>query len=584
MRVNNIKKKWNSIRTQVIVVLVFTNGVIILLLSIGGFLFYRSSFIHEIADTRADVLRQISERARQFKDNVYTVSNLYWNDKQFQKMVSELTCENSEDFDAYMDELSRHMEVSFNQVNLEFYVCFLSTDGIGYSSVPVKEDYDYMNPEIKIWYRDIYDARGEIVSVANYKDHSLGIDSYSAARTVLNEEGEIKGYLMINANERQLYKMYSEVRNDKSNIYITNDEGRIISSNEESMIGLAYFNMKNLEKIFDGRDYVITNISNHKALFSRYYDPVSGFTVFEDIPLDDVLYPIKHVRNIVLVLSMLSVAGGGIMAWHFSGRIAAPIRKLCGNVQEVENGSLEQDFTVDSFTELNELSNGMNRMLRRICALIDSVEIKEAQKRKMEMKWLQAQINPHFMYNTLFSIKCMVDMQRNEEAGNMLLIFIQILRGILQKPEEMEKISSQMETLRRYIELQRFRYGNSFDLLIEYDEDIAECYIPKLLVQPIVENAIVHGFSENQTNRVLSVFVGSEKNSVLICIEDNGSGMTAEQISQIMQAKPDKESTHLGIKNVQERIQLLYGEEWGLEIDSTPGQGTKVTICIPLKK
>lgn len=580
----NMTGKWNSIRAQVIAVLVSINGVITLLLSMGGFYFYRDSFIHEIADTRSDVLRQISERTRQFKSNVYTVSNLYWNDKQFQKMARELTPENAEDFAAYMDELSRLMEVSFNQVNLDFYVCFLSADGTGYSSVPVEEDYDYMNPEIKIWYRDIYRAKGQIVSVANYKDRSLGIDSYSAARTVLDENGNITGYLMINANERQLYKMYSEVRNEKSNIYITNDEGRIISSNEEDMIGLEYFNMENLEKLFDGRDYVITNVSNHKALFSRYYDPVSGFTVFEDIPLENVLYPITRVRNIVLALAMLSVAGGCIMAWYFSGRIAAPLRKLCADVQEVENGSLKQDFAVDSFTELNELSSGMNRMLKRICELIESVEIKETQKRKMEMKWLQAQINPHFMYNTLFSIKCMVDMQRNEEAGNMLLVFIQILRGILQKPEEMEKISLQMETLRKYIELQRFRYGNSFDLLIEYDEELADCYIPKLLVQPVVENAIVHGFREDQDNKVLSIVVEREDDSVFICVEDNGSGMTAEQIRYIMEEQPEKESIHLGIKNVQERIQLFYGGEWGLKINSMPGKGTKITICIPLKK
>ena len=141
-----------------------------------------------------------------------------------------------------------------------------------------------MNPKNKIWYRDLYQAGGEIVDVASYRDRILGINAYTAARTVLNSEGEIIGYLMINADERQLYQMYAEVISAESNIYVADGEGKIVSSNRDTIIGFSYFHMKNLDTLFGEEDHIITKISGRDALFTRYYDSESGFTIFERFP------------------------------------------------------------------------------------------------------------------------------------------------------------------------------------------------------------------------------------------------------------------------------------------------------------
>lgn len=563
-------------------ILLCINVVIILLLSAGTFSFYKKSLVSEIAAARSDVLRQVSERVYQFKTNIHTLSNLYYTDARFQQMASALGEENADSFFEYMDGLTDQFQVSFHQVNVDFYTVFLSSSEIGYCSVPVSEDYDYMNPKIKIWYNDIYQASGNIVDVASYRDRELGINAYSAARTVLGASGEIIGYLMINADERQLYQMYADVISSDSNIYVVNDEGQIISSSRDTIIGFSYFNMKNLDGMFGEEDYIITQISGRTVVFTRYSDGESGFTVFEELPLSEILYPIAHVRRMVLILVLLALAVGTALAWIFSGRIAAPLQKLCADVRRVEEGNLDQSFAIQSFTEINDLSSGMDRMMTHIRELIENVRTKEEEKRRMELNWLQAQINPHFMYNTLFSIKCSVDMGHTKEAGHMLTVFIQMLREILSSTDEMIPIRTQMEFIRKYVELQRFRYDNSFDALVEYDEQVADCLIPKMLIQPLVENAILHGVRMEDKNGMITVIAHRRDGDVCIRIEDNGVGMTREHIREIMSTQVSSGRVHLGVRNVYERIRLYFGEDYGLSINSAPGEGTQITLYIPV--
>ncbi len=574
---------WNSIRTRMMAVLLFVNFVIIAILSLGAYTIYQDSFIRELAGSRTDVLRQIAERSRQFKISLYTLSNLFESSPAFRRYAEELNADNQEEFFVLMDTTTRQMEAAFLQPDLDFYVVYISSSGIGYCSLPVPEDYDYMDPRLKVWNSRVVAAAGQIVDVGSYRDRTLGAASFSAARSILDAEGDIVGFLMINADERQLYQMYADVIRDGSNIYVTNDAGQIISSSRGELIGFNYFNMVNLEQLFDGKDYMLTQAQGKPVLFTRYHDPDSGFTVFEEAPLDQVLLPLRRIRRVVVLLALLTLAGGILMAWHFSRQIAAPIQQLQDDLRDVEQGNLHQSFDIHSYTELNELSRGMADMMQCIRGLITSIHENEQKKRRIELNWLQAQINPHFIYNTLFSIKCMVDMHRNEEAAAMLALFIQILRGILSTPEEMVTVAQQMESLRQYLTLQQYRYEHAFDSLIEYDDAAAGCLLPKLLVQPLVENAIQHGIDMQSGSGFITVVARRQDNAVCIEVEDNGVGMTAEKVRQVMESPDTADRPHLGIKNVNDRIRLHYGSAWGLQIQSTPGMGTRITLRVPVE-
>lgn len=561
--------------------LLCVNVVIILILSLGAYSIYQDSFIQELAGSRTDVLRQIAERSRQFKTSLYTLSNLFESNPVFHTCAEELNADNRDAFFTLMDSTTAQLKESFLQPDLDFYVVYVSASGIGYCSRPVPEGYDYMDPRLKVWNRRVVEAQGAIVDVTGYQDRTLGTASFAAARTILDRAGGVVGFLMINADERQLYRMYADVIRDGSNIYVTSSSGQVISSSRSGLIGFNYFNMNNLERLFGGQDYIITRAEGKDVLFTRYYDAESGFTVFEEAPLDQVLLPLRSIRRVVILLALLTLAGGVALAWHFSRRIAAPIRALRDDMHDVETGNLYQTFEIHSYTELNQLSRGMADMLECIRGLIASIQENEQQKRRIELNWLQAQINPHFVYNTLFSIKCMVDMNRNEDAATMLSIFIQILRGILSTPEEMVTVAGQMESLKQYLTLQQYRYDNAFDTLIEYDDAAADCRLPKLIVQPLVENAIQHGIDRQSRSGMITVIARRQGDAVCIEVEDNGKGMTPEKVRQVMQAPDVTDRPHLGIKNVNDRIRLYYGPAWGLQIDSAPGRGTRITLRIP---
>lgn len=577
-----IFNKLNSIRFISMLMLVCICVIVISLIAGGSYLAYRTSLLDVIGTNRSDVLSQIGSRVHDFKSNAYTISNLYYNDARFIQYTKNLTPENEGEFAAYMDSLTAQYKISFNQVNLDYYVVYLSSEGIGYCSDEVPDDYDYINPTIRIWYQDIYKANGGIVDVASYKDKALGVNSFVAARAVLGTDGKIIGYLMINVNEQQIYHTYSDVIATNSNIYITDSDGYIISSNVTKIVGFQYFNMKNLDTLFGNNVYAIVQMPYAEALFSKYNDAAYGFTVFEETPLDYLLQPIKTTRNVVVIITLCVTLLGVLLAWFFSGKITQPIMKLRDYVLRVEEGELNATLTLNSYSEINTLSFGIQQMLARIRSLIESEKKKEEQKRKMQYHLLQAQINPHFMYNTLFSIKCVVDMNENQKASSMLAAFIHLLRSTLSNPDALSTVRQQMDALQQYADLQRFRYGEKFDVVIEYDDAIAECLLPSLIIQPLVENSIIHGMEHFESYGVIAVSGRIKHEKIVIEVEDNGVGMTDEQITAIFEGENDTEKPHIGIKNINERIKLSFGDAYGLRIESQWGEGTKILMSLPI--
>lgn len=576
-----IKMRLNSIRTKLLLMMICTNIIIISLLSMGAFNYYEKTIIQEIGTNRSDVLSLIGDRVRVFKSNAHTISNLYYYEEGFQDKVEGLTKDNEEDFFEYMDALTDQYKISFNQVNLDYYVVFKSWDGIGYCSDSVPDDYDYMNPESKLWYNDIYYAGGDIVDIASGKDKMLGINSFTAARVVLDQSGSVIGYLMINVKERQIFQAYEDVISRGSNIYIADRDGRIVSSSDSTLIGFQYFNMENLKDMFGNKEYTIRENSKETFLFTKYYEPESGFTVFEQMKLSNLIKPIIEVRNIILAFVFSALIFGLVAAYFFSKQIAKPIEQLKMHVQNVEAGNMFEVFDAKGYTEIDALNDGIEKMLNQIRDLIESEKEKEAQKRKIEMNLLQAQINPHFMYNTLFSIKCMVDMDEKESADKMITSFIQLLRSTLSNPEEMNSIKNQMEVLRQYISLQKFRYTDKFQAFIECDDQIENYKLPKLLIQPLLENAIFHGVERLKGDGIITIVARLSGGDVCIEVEDNGVGMSLETIEKIMNETKVTDRPHIGIKNVNDRIKLHFGDAYGLSITSKVGSGTKITIIVP---
>lgn len=247
----------------------------------------------------------------------------------------------------------------------------------------------------------------------------------------------------------------------------------------------------------------------------------------------------------------------------------------------MEGDNLDKECSVRGYTEINILSSRLNAMLYRMRGLMEGIRQKEKQKRGMELSFLQAQINPHFMYNTLFSIKCMVDMGKNEEASGMLVSFIQLLRSTLSNPNEFVMIREEFRVLRQYVEIQKFRYDDGFQVIFECDEGVEEKKIPKLLIQPLLENAIFHGVEFKRGEGLIIITARAYDGGVAVTVEEQRYGDCSEIIEKINRGERMGEKAHVGIVNVKERIQLNFGGNYGMKIESVQWKGTKIILNLP---
>lgn len=209
------------------------------------------------------------------------------------------------------------------------------------------------------------------------------------------------------------------------------------------------------------------------------------------------------------------------------------------------------------------------------------------EKRKSEINFLRAQINPHFLYNTLFSIQCMAELNKNEQAVKMIKAFIALLRKTLSTDRDLIPLVEELENTKSYIELERIRYPNIMDYEIEVSTELEACHVPALILQPIVENAIFHGLEAKASGGLIVVEVFKYEDDLLINISDDGKGMDSRRLKEVrarIDLDEDEAKKSIGLVNVSGRIKINFGKEYGLTIDSKEDVGTCVSIRLPIIK
>lgn len=578
----------NSMKSRLLTAILSMAFVLTLGMAFIGYKAFENTLISEIGKNREDVLSQIGERIRQMRSNVHTLSNLYYYDhtlngylEQLNESMDEKTYE---EFQSYMASITHQFQSSFYNGDKGFQVVLALENGGGYAS----EDgtgqtvSDYMSPKTKIWYGDLLSEKGRIVDVASYKQVKGGPSSFCAARVMNNSSGETLAYLMVNMKETQIRDLYRYLTQENSNtIYVVDKGGNIISCSNSKLNGFHFFDMENLNGLFGGSDYIFTKMRGEDILLTRYYDSDSGFTVLEEISFKVLMKPIYRIRLILLLLSMSTMAVAAIVAGKVANRTTGSLTKLCDFMCQVDLESLDQECSIRDCTEINILGSRLNLMLKRMRDLMESIRQKEKQKRKMELGFLQAQINPHFMYNTLFSIKCMVDMEKNHEASQMLVSFIRLLRNTVSNPDEFVTLKHEFDMLKQYTTIQQFRYDNGFEVFFECDGAVENKKIPKLLIQPLLENAIFHGVEFKKGEGLIVITARAREGNVIVTVEDNGVGISEEILAKIERGERISEETHVGIVNVKDRIQLNFGENYGMKVESVQWKGTRIILTFP---
>ena len=297
------------------------------------------------------------------------------------------------------------------------------------------------------------------------------------------------------------------------------------------------------------------------------------------LPLSNLkmrLFVVFVVASFLLVLVLINA--------FISSRITNPIQQLEKMVNAIEAGELDQEVDIGGSYEIQHLGRSIGDMAHRIKELMEDIVAEHESKRKSEFDTLQSQINPHFLYNTLDIIVWMIENEQKQEAVKVVTALARFFRISLSKGKSIIPVKDELEHVRNYLMIQQRRFKNKFTYEIEADKEVLNLASLKLMLQPLVENAIYHGMEFMDGDGEIHVKAWKEEEDLWLEIQDNGLGMTQERVKNILSEKThvsSKRGSGIGVKNVNERIRLYFGDDYGLVIESEPDEGTIIKIHLP---
>ncbi|KUO49554.1 MAG: signal protein [Desulfitibacter sp. BRH_c19] len=379
------------------------------------------------------------------------------------------------------------------------------------------------------------------------------------------------GLLLLNVNEKLLWDNYIRLTNGEKGFSIVDNNGVIISHKDKDQMNktLNSFveanNRNKLENYYlkDGKLHIFHQINGY------------GWYIVESISLKSAMMPLKKIEFFLLAFGFLCVLLTGLALIVVAKKIAKPLALLTNKMTEFNNGDLSIQIPDSTYREFSEVSISFNELIHRVNYLLEENINNERQKRLLELDFLQAQINPHFIYNTLSSIRFYVEMGKHEAAEEMLYHFSKLLRRVLSRADEFVPLRDEINHLEDYIALQKMRYSNAFTVEFLLDKNTLDAQIPSFILQPIIENAIFFGL---QANRLIVIKVKAElaDNDLYISISDNGIGISQEKITEIF--SKEVQMNRVGILNVHERIKILCGGSYGLTIEQNQPEGSKIIL------
>lgn len=406
----------------------------------------------------------------------------------------------------------------------------------------------------------------------------------SCIQPVADEQGEVLGYLLANAEERTLFYEYLEpVSDEKVSRGLILDKNReIVTSSDYGSAGQTFEDA--------GEIPVVSGISDgrsSKEIRIFYQGTFSGCSLCLEIQKSEVLRDLQQMRIFLAAIFVLFLLVGAALAASVTRAIYRPIKKMTDTVEQVGRGDLSLRVDVATEDEIGNLSREFNHMLDYLEDMIARVIEEERLKKDAELEALQYQITPHFMYNTLNSIKYAALIKGEKELGGLIGDFVELLQASINKKGTFISVDDELHILKNYIHLQEFRYQGSFEVEYNISREACGCYIPRLILQPLVENAILHGIDmKNGVGRLMiRASVCQEEHRLILTVEDNGRGMSREQIQVLLNSKAKKTNglSAIGIPNVRERLELYYGKEGGIAYESS-GLGTTATIFLPVDR
>jgi len=396
-----------------------------------------------------------------------------------------------------------------------------------------------------------------------------------------SKNGNPYGIIYFTVKEKDFEKFYDYFTVEINDIVVLNENNIVLSSNKKENVGQVQ------DEFRTDIDYLVSS----KQLSKSYNDerktiliqrlPYCNLTICGTVDNYKALGKIYDVRSIVIICMIITLC---VLTFIFVivKQMTRPLYLLTEKMSNARKSNFSEYIEVSGPEEVKELSSTFNYMIMDLNKYIDELVSVQKQKRKAEIHALQMQINPHYIYNTLSSIKWLILQGSNDKAVNSLESFIILLRNTISKNDEFITVKEEIENIKNYVYINNIRYGDKVNVEYFIVESCNNYLVPKLILQPFIENSFFHGFPSDEGGKI-QVFIKEQGENLKIEIYDNGVGIEKEKLEKVIERKEQKNEhfSGIGINNVDSRIKLLYGNDFGIKIKSKVNQGTTVTILLP---
>jgi two-component system sensor histidine kinase YesM len=429
------------------------------------------------------------------------------------------------------------------------------------------------------------------------QDEIVGTEYLSLIRLVKDIKRNKIGVLVININENNLRAL---IKDEPFESIIAINEGKVVMSQNSQLKGTKIDVLSQEELISRKEHYIVEKDYNgeESSIIMNSFSPEKAsanyFQIIMVMPIANVTNKTTQISmrgiSIMLVNLILSIVLIAIFSKWFSERVIL-LRK---EMHKVVSGDFNIEESIEGKDEIGELYEDLNKMMQSIKQLIHEVYEEKIQKEQLrnrqkeaQFKMLASQINPHFLYNTLETIRMKAFVKGDHETAKIVKMLGKIMRRNLEVGDKPIALDSEVELVKSYLEIQKMRFGEKVNYTIKVDCDISTYYILPLLLQPIVENAFVHGLENKQGNGNIDINIKAEDETFIITIKDDGLGINEEKLEYLNRRLEDFSSNSkksIGISNVNQRIKLYYGEEYGIKVHSRVNEGTEVSLILPRSK
>lgn len=567
---------FNSLRVKLGIITIFMIGVPIIIFALIYSQNVKTVIVNKYTESAVASVNETAEKINLILEDINKFSTLIISNQEFLAMA-----ENHQNF---TDNQFNNKLRSFITIRSDIEAIRLKIGENNYSiGANIRNLDTFIPPELEksegqpIWMptRDV-----EIKILAgNFKKYY-----YTLSRKLIDyNKLEDYGYLMIDLDEIILEQSYSEIRGEQNEeVFICDKNGRIISHPDKSRIGTYIRNKPYGEELLSNNDGHLEYISEERrlAIFSTINN--NGWKVIKTIATDNLYQEINQIQRVLAIVGFIYGVLIIIFMIIFSIRYTEPMFKMMNIIKKVEEGDLTARMPIKSNDEIGHLGYSLNNMIDEMQNLIDKLIKEEKEKKEVELEALHAQINPHFLHNTLNTIKWMAKIQGNTSVSKAITSLVKLLRVSTNLSKEKITLAEEIDYLKNYMVIQRLRFNEEINLEFKIDESCLQLKVPKLILQPIVENSIIHGLAEESFELKIRIKVYRKNEQVFIEIIDNGPGINKKTLQNIFESESDHNKfSKVGLNNVDRRIKLYFGTEYGLDIKSKPGFGTKIIVNLP---